>query len=687
MDIQFNPDGSLRLPWREHTDERISYRCVSCGKLIRRGGFCIRCNIKKKTHSTDTAEGKARPPIIVSGPKFISIFPYPAMRGPQREMIDDVRNALVGRRHLIADAPTGLGKTIAALYPSLAFAISNNKTVLFLTSRVSQHRAAIDTLKAMKAAGSSFSAVDMVGKRHLCSHDVEGMDSSMFVNFCTAMIKDKRCKFYTDFRDTTFRNERSRLISIVASSGPMSSQEAMALMSERFCSYEMQMDAAGGADVIVADYFHVFGNGGRSLVRMGKELKDCIIIVDEAHNLAARLRGQLSARISTLTCDRAMNEARDEDEPELLDRLKKMRDSLRNMGNRSLFGEKEAFVNKDSFTQAVEESGGYNELIGSLAALGGRILEKRKVSSVARIAEFLDAWDGDDYGFARILAMERIRGEDHIALQYNCLDPSLISKNVMQDAHSVILMSGTLSPMEMHRDLLGMDAERSMLKSYASPFPAANRKNIIVSGITTRYKERTPENFSRIAEIVAKCVEAIKGNAAVFFPSYEMRDRIFKSAITRIKKHTILESSRMTKSERDLVRDEMACHAGSGAVIFGVLGGSFSEGIDLPGDLLNGVVVVGLPLERPSLSSKALIDYYQQRFGRGMEYGYVYPALIKVMQAAGRCIRTETDRGVIVFADGRFLWPNYRSVFPSSWAFATTTDPEAEIKEFFAKKE
>jgi DNA excision repair protein ERCC-2 len=244
-------------------------------------------------------------------------------------------------------------------------------------------------------------------------------------------------------------------------------------------------------------------------------------------------------------------------------------------------------------------------------------------------------------------------------------------------------MSGTLSPMEMHKDLLGMDRNRTMLKSYPSPFPKQNRKNIIVRGITTKYTERTSENYERIATTVRSCINSIKGNVAIFFPSYEIRNYIHKLAMPSISKHIILEESGMTKEERDRIKDEMEKHATRGAVLFGVMGGSFSEGIDLPGELLNGVIIVGLPLNKPDLSVEALIDYYEERFHKGMAYGYLYPAMIKVIQSAGRCIRSEKDRGVIVFADERFTWRNYSQMFPRSWEFVITSDPEMEIRRFF----
>ena len=607
-------------------------------------------------------------------------FPYATVRAPQAQLMKDVIFAVENKGHLIADAPTGLGKTIGVVFPALEHAVERKKSVVFLTSRLSQHKMVIETLKMMKDAGNTFTAVDIVGKKHLCSHDVADMDSSMFSSFCSAMVKDKRCNYYKNSKNPEMTGDRTGLLLNVSLSGPLGTQEAMQLMSGRYCTYEMLMDAAKGADMVVGDYFHVFGSDGL-MKRTGKQLSDTIIIVDEAHNLSARLRSSLSSRLSTRTCELAAREASEADEAAARDYIIDIGKAIQRIGKNLI---EEIFVTRDELMEMVSEIGNYDKIIETLTRTAEHILEERKISFTDRVAAFLHAWKGDDYGYARILSRHKIRGEDHIGLQYNCLDPSLISKSIIAESHSTILMSGTLSPMEMHRDLLGMDADRTMMKSYESPFPKRNRKNIIVDGITTKYSERNEKNFLRIADVVTRCVHAIRGNAAVFFPSYGIRDKIYEIAAPGIKKHVVLEDSRMTKDERDHVKDDMQQHAANGCVLFGVLAGSFSEGIDLPGELLNGVVIVGLPLEKPSLSSKALIDYYEQRFQRGMAYGYTFPAMIKVMQAAGRCIRSEQDRGVVIFADERFTWRNYRYIFPRSWDFTVSESPEKEVARFFS---
>ena len=654
------------------------FRCGVCQRPIGHRGNCFPCNKRLKASSAAQA---GHPEEKLSEENPAVKFPYASVRESQSDMMADVRVAIESRRHLLADAPTGLGKTIASLFPSVDYATKNGKTVFFLTSRLSQHRAAIEALRKMKESGAKFSAVDIIGKRHLCSQDIGDMDSGMFSSFCSSMIKHRRCAYYKNFHRSDLSLDRANILRLMWDKGPLNSGEAKKLSSARFCTFEMLMEAGKDADVVIGDYFHIFGNE-TILKRMGKKIEDIIIIVDEGHNLSSRLRSHLSSKLSTRTCELAAKEAGKFVEQESKSIARQLEKHIEDIGKKFLFNKQEVFIGKDDL---IGRMANYDLLAAKLCETGERVLKERKISFSARIAEFLMLWKKDDFGYARILSRERFQGQDHIMLQFNCLDPSLIAKSIIEKSHSTIVMSGTLSPLEMHRDLLGMQPGRTDMKDYPSPFPKENRKNIIASGMTTRYSKRTADNFASMATTTRLCLESIRGNAAVFFPSYEMRNHIHDLISPVMKKHIILEESSMTKEERDQIREEMRKHAKQGAVLFGVMGGSFSEGIDLPGDLLNGVIIIGLPLERPNLSSQALIDYYEKRFRRGRDYGYNYPAMIKVMQAAGRCIRTEKDRGVIVFADERFTWKNYREIFPKTWDFTVTQRPELEVRRFFGQ--
>lgn len=610
-------------------------------------------------------------------------FPYQEVRAPQKEMMHDVGSCLEKGENLIIHAPTGTGKTIGVLHPAVRYASQNGKTVFFLTSRLSQHKLAVRTLQDMKKEGS-FMAVDLVGKQHLCSFDMEGTDSSSFSTFCSAMIKDKKCKFYQNMKSPLMENKRERALRMLSKEMPLMSQDVKERVSSTYCSYEMLMELAKKTDVIVGDYFHVFSpTREKILARSGKKLENAVIIVDEAHGLADRLRDSMSAKISLFTLERAAKEARDFVAHDEAGFIEEMIILLEEFADEKLKEKEEAFVEKNEWTGEIERIGEYGRIAQSLAEIGAAVLQERKRSYIDSVASFLHAWPGSDYGFARILSKEIGKREHRkkVSIAYRAMDPSIISAEIFRKAHSAILMSATMSPMEMHRDILGLEPERTKMKSYSSPFPRENRMNIMVPHITTRYKERNHETYTKIASTVALCVNAVKGNTAVFFPSYAIRDKIELMAAMHIRKTILTEEQGMSKDGRDRIIQEMKQR--TDRVLFGVLGGSFSEGVDLPGNALNGVIVVGLPLARPDLFTQSLIDYYSKRFTRGRLYAYDYPAIIKVMQAAGRCIRTEKDRGVCVFCDSRFVQQKYRWLFPPDMEAEVTERPELRIREFF----
>ncbi|MBI2578336.1 MAG: ATP-dependent DNA helicase [Candidatus Aenigmarchaeota archaeon] len=618
-------------------------------------------------------------PNIPSEHKLMS-FPYLSVRPSQQEMISDVKMALQERRHLIADAPTGLGKTIASLFPAVEYAQENGKTVFFLTSRLSQHKMAIETMQQL-----GIPAVDIIGKKWLCSHDVQDFDSTMFSNFCHGMVSNRQCKYYNNFRVKEVTYGAQQMI-IQIGNKPLHSEDAKKLAGHTYCTYELLMEAAKKSVVIVADYFHIFSSNERKFFkRLNKSLENSIIIVDEAHNLPDRIRKNLSSKISTRTIELAKRES-DRFGLHVKDYLDCIEDVVKSLAKQKLLAANESFIQKSDIVERIEKLCGYKAAVVSLSRACQKVLEDKRKSFIEKIVTFLENWLGDDYGYARIVSRERIFGKDHISVFYNCMDPSVASKNIISQSYSTILMSGTLSPMEMYRDLLGMEEERTDLKSYPSPFPKENRMNIITTEITTKYTERTPENYARIARTVVLCTAAIKGNVAVFFPSYKIMKEIYAISKENIQKPMFVEVQGATKEERKKLQEEFAAQYEKGAVLFGVLAGSFSEGIDLPGDKLNGVITIGIPLEKPSLASQALIDYYEQRFKKGMDYGYFYPAMRKVVQAAGRCIRTERDIGICVFGDKRLNSRRFRNMFPRNWDFVVTERPELEIRKFFATR-
>ncbi|MFH2028731.1 MAG: ATP-dependent DNA helicase [Nanoarchaeota archaeon] len=340
----------------------------------------------------------------------------------------------------------------------------------------------------------------------------------------------------------------------------------------------------------------------------------------------------------------------------------------------------EKLVTKDDFINRIKRAYDYDELITSLAFAGEEIRGKQKKSNMATVAFFLEFWPEEAEGFARIISKRYGAKELITELSNRCLDPSHITKDVINNCHNLILMSGTLTPTFMYKDILGFDDAKEV--EFKNPFPEKNRLSLIIPETSTKYARRNKDEYQKIAAKIEEITDNIPGNVIVFFPSYFLRNNVY-AFMDKNKKRILLEKSGMTKEEKNDMLDQFKGHKDDGAILMAATAGSFGEGVDLPGDYLKGVIIVGLPLEKPTLEIKELISYYDRKFSRGWEYGYVYPAIIKVLQNAGRCIRSENDKGVIVFLDERYSWDSYYKCFPLDYNVKISKLYEKKIKEFF----
>lgn len=609
-------------------------------------------------------------------------FPYDRIRPVQDELIDLVKTALQEKKDAIVHAPTGLGKTVAALSPALALTIKNDATVFFLTSRHTQHKIVIDTLRKIKEKfGLNFTATSIIGKRWMCLQpSAEIMASNDFSEFCKALREEDKCEFYVNARSKN-NIKCLRLLDEIKQSSPLPTERVVSMCKkEGVCPYELSLMLASNSKIIVCDYYYLFNASIRNsfFSKTNKNIQDLIIIVDEGHNLPSRIRALLTKRLSDRIIKRALKEAKKYDFDDLAVLLLELEALLYRMAQ-DLVVNDEKLVNKEFFIKEVEKIKNYDALVNELRAAAETARENQKVSSIGWVASFLEAWPDGDIGFSRILS----KYESSVVLVHRCLDPSIATKDIIGVAQSTIIMSGTLSPVEMYRDLLGFSKD-ALTKEFPSPFPKKNMLALVIPKTTTKFTKRNPEQYLRIANICADIIDRVPGNAAVFFPSYYLRNEVKNFLDTRCKKTIFSEQPRLTKEEKQQLLDKFCRY--NNAVLLGVAAGSFGEGIDLPG-VLKSVIVVGLPLDRPDLETKELINYYDKKFGRGWDYGYIMPALTKTMQNAGRCIRTEKDRGALVFLDERYTWPNYFRCFPSDWNLKISIDYVNEIKKFFSEQQ
>ena len=617
------------------------------------------------------------------------LFPYENIRDIQDDLIVAVKEALDNKTNLIVHAPTGLGKTAAVLSPSLKFAIEKGFTVFFLTSKHTQHQIVIETARHIKDKyGIEVKVADLIGKKWMClQENVDELYSMDFHDYCKSLVDDYKCEYYSNVKTKagSITTKAKKLVEDLRVLSPMHTESLIEeCKHEKFCPYEISSIMAKEANVIVADYYYIFHPSIRNFFfqRTGKDLAKSIIIVDEAHNLPKRCQQMLTNKLSNAMIERAISEAEKFKFVETLDNVKHIRNILIDYSAR-LKSEQEMLISKEDFMDKIQEATNYENLVNDLNYLGDSIREAQKISYLGGMAKFLDGWQNSDDRFSRILSKSVYNNNLRVVLTNKCLDASIVTKEVIDSAYSTIAISGTLTPTSMYRDLLGF--QNTVEKTYKSPFPQSNRLNLIVPSVTTKYTRRDTEQYKKIAGVVKNICNSVKGNIAAFFPSYYLRDEISSYIVEGISKTVVNEVSGLDKKQKFELLERFKSYKDKGAILLGVSSASFGEGIDLPGEFLNCVIIVGLPLERPGLEIKELIRYYDKKFKKGWDYGYIVPALNRTFQNAGRCIRSETDKGVIVFLDERYSQHQYRRIFPPEWEIKVTEDYVKEIKGFYGR--
>lgn len=357
---------------------------------------------------------------------------------------------------------------------------------------------------------------------------------------------------------------------------------------------------------------------------------------------------------------------------EILEKLSRTKTTLQ---------DKEALIKKEEFMKELTTRFNYDEFLNNLLFIAEETAEIKKRSACKAIASFLINWQGPDQAFARILSKGfSNKGKPVITLSYQCLDPSLIIKPLVENSYSSIFMSGTLNPVDMYKDLFNIETKTIELKN---PFPKKNKLSIVIPDTTTKFTARSDEMFERIAKYCADICNIIPGNIIIFFPSYDIRDKINNYFIKICDKTILIDSPELNKEEKIELIEKLKQYKTYGAVLLSAASGSLGEGLDFPDNILKSVIVVGIPLDRPNLETKELINYYDIKFKKGWDYGYIMPALIRSLQNAGRCIRSERDKGVIIYLDQRYIWENYFKCFPKDLFLKITKEPIPKIKEFF----
>ena len=655
VDIDSGEELSLEVPYDEDAERDIERR-LTRALAIWRAGQVVR---RRK------AEAAAALP-----------FPHAAPRPIQEKLISAIRNAIASGENLIAEAPTGSGKTAAALHPALAEGLASGRQVVFLTSKTLQQKMAVSSLVAMNTG--AFRTVQIRAKERMCAND-------------RILCHEDFCRFA---RDYPRKMETSGLLERLREDHAHASPDTVfeEARREEVCPFEVQLELAARADAIVADYNYVFEPAATLRHLAVDELADAVLLIDEAHNLPDRARQIFSPELT------------EEDLIALHARL------LLQPGD--LFADLAISVEElIEVVRGVAEDLPEGEAIAEVAAPSEPVLNVR-IDWEAKLMRYL-AWKREtrlalvddpvmDFHFRlqRFAAVLSILGPDFtcvaerraggVRLGLVCLDPSRSLSRVFRAAHSTILLSATLTPREAIERVLGLEKDRTSAISLPPPFPPENRKVLIVPTVRTTFKARE-KNYDRIARLLAEMSDAQRGNALVLFPSYRFLTSV-AGRMPPVRAQLLVQRPDLVDFERQRLLDALASPPPGGTLLFAVSGGMYAEGVDYPGELLSAVFVVSPALPQVSFERELLRRYFDEREESGFDYAYLQPGMTRVVQAAGRLIRGENDRGVIALLCARFLEEPYASRLPRDWYDESprelaTRRPADEIREFFGTYE
>jgi len=570
-------------------------------------------------------------------------FPFTAYRKGQRRLAGAVYKSIEEKANLFAKAPTGIGKTISTSFPAVkAIGEGHLQKLFYLTAKTSHRTVAEEAFGLMASKGLHMHAVTITAKEKICFRE-------------EISCRKEDCAY----ADGYFDRINEALLDLLGNETRMS-REVIERYARKHCvcPFEFSLDAAYAADAVICDYNYVF-DPRVSLKRMLAEQKSqTALLVDEAHNLVDRAREMFSCVLEK-SVFLALQRHYKAVNPEVYRSAKAMNGLFIQL-------RKQAEDKRLVLKELPEE---WPALVEDFA-----LRAEKELTSSGRSEQnplLLDAYFAAQ-GFTRTAKLydERyvtyaeIDGQD-VRIKLFCLDPSHLLREMGKGYRSHIYFSATLSPMSFYRDMLGA---REDDYSLAVPSPFSHEQlDVLVHPLSTRYRDRdaTKEALSRLLlDLTAKR----KGNYMIFFPSYAYMKLVFEAFMAaEPEADTLVQRGDMTEEERERFLSAFDADNGRTLAGFAVMGGVFSEGVDLVGDRLTGVVVVGVGLPQIGLERDLMRDYFNETERNGFDYAYVYPGMNKVLQAGGRLIRSEEDRGVLVLVDDRYLEPRYVNLLPEEW--------------------
>lgn len=597
-------------------------------------------------------------------------FPHDRPRKHQDELIAAVERALESGRHLLVSAPSGIGKTAGALFPALRDAFRHDRRIFFVTAKNTQQQIALETLRQIEAPSATF----FRAREKMCINDVYAC----------------REEFCPHLRDFSLKLEKMQTLEKLFAQR-LITPEAMMEQGRyaSLCPFELALLEAERTDVIVCDYNYVFDP--QVYFRrffLDADYSDAVLIIDEAHNLAQRAMDYYSPALERRQVEDLRGNLRHVSR-ELAGEIKDW------LGEVEEFFARTATLSEDAKFLIESPRPVFEGLKSAFTRLSMRYVLEKITGGRAIPDDPVEEFFAVFGQFCAVLALE---GKEFSyifdatagqSVKILCKDPSRQLAERINGFHSVIAMSATLAPVEFHRQMLGFDVARTDEIALPSPFPASNRKILVEPSVLTTYQQRG-RHYGRIAEIIATTARARRGNYMALFPSYEFLRAVVEE-LSPGPWELQVQQPRMGEADRQKLLESLK-QPEPPKLVFAVQGGVFAEGVDYPGELLSGVIVVSPALPQVNYERELIRRYYDEEYGKGFEFAYLYPGMSRVIQSVGRLIRTETDTGVAVLVCRRFAQPQYTMLFPSDWQTGDansmmTRDLREELDEFWAAVE
>ena len=577
-------------------------------------------------------------------------FPFPYREG-QREIVSGVYHTVSSKKTLFVQAPTGVGKTMSAIFPSVrAIGEGKGETLFYLTAKTITGTVAWEAFHTLRENGLKFKVTAITAKEKLCF-----LDSPE----CTP----EKCPYAKGHFDRV-----NDAVYELWTTEEVYSREVIRAHAEKWqvCPFEMCLDLSVWVDGVICDYNYAFDPNVHLKRFFGENISgDYIFLIDEAHNLVERGREMYSAEISRQTLFTLRKKIRKH--------FPKLARALDKASRQMLELEEDLKASQNPY-QVLSNPGVLPVTFLTISGELEEILEEKNLEEELRkeilefyfvVRDFLNVSELVDENY---VVYTEYFGENDFRLRLFCVNPAANLSEYLKKGRSAVFFSATLFPMLYYRELLTTETDAYGIY-VQSPFSAKNRRILIGSDVSSRYTRRNHTEYRKIAEYISRCVWQRQGNYMVFFPSYRLMEdvyQVYEEEFSVDWVRCIRQNSDMTEREREEFLEEFQSREGT-LVGFCVLGGIFSEGVDLTGESLIGASIVGTGLPQIGSEREILKEYYDRKKQSGFDYAYRYPGMNKVLQAAGRVIRTKEDRGVILLLDDRFLGRDYGEIFPREW--------------------